>query len=190
MKTNLLYLTLISVVLFFSGCSLKGTYQPDYITKQINPHLLKVQDTEVNIMVQKKSLSKHPTSMRAKMSSIDMDLGDINRNVSYQFFKQYFNKVNFKKSNKGIYIESNVLDYNYAYNAFTDGANLNFTLKVTVYIDGIKRFTKIYKSENSNQILFKLAIFSGINNEVVELFHKQLLHVYETQVKKDIIAVI
>ena len=66
---------------------------------------------------------------------------------------------------------------------------MTINLTVTVFVDGLEKFSKTYTKQMDNKIFMTFSSVT-IQPGAVELFHKQLLTMYETQVKKDILNIL
>ncbi len=117
-----------------------------------------------------------------------MQTGQSITNVQKEFLLQYFKNVNISNNiaEKGLTLESEVLDYEYHYMTLADAAEMTIKIKVSFYKDGVKQFTKIYESTDNNKVFIR---FNNIlpSYSTIELFNKQLLKIFETSVKKDMI---
>lgn len=174
-------------VVFFSGCSTKGHYEYSNIGKNLKPFYNKVENQNINIVSHNEILKKSPTSTRGQASSIIMETGKINTQVTKEFLSQYFKNINISEVIvPNVYtIETKVIDYNYAY-GFLDSTEMEIFLNVKLYKNDKTILDKSYKSKADNNVLlvFDSLVISG---KAIELFHKQLLDIYENQVKQDLL---
>lgn len=185
---TLYYLLFLLVITFsLSGCSIKGTFDNSYISKDINPYFNKVTQKEIHLDIDNNVISKSPESTTGKLSTVNMETGNINKQIAESFFKQYFTKVDFKKDDaKDFHIISNVRDYSYSYGRFGHSSTVKITLDVEVYYNGKNILKKTYIKESNDKVIYNIAAVHASDN-LIELFHRSLLEFYETEFKKDLL---
>lgn len=190
MKTLYFFLSLLIVSFSLSGCALKGTFDNSYISKDINPYFSKVTQKEVHLDIDSNVISKSPESMSGKLSTVSMETGNINKQIAESFFKQYFQQVDFKKDSvKDFRISSHVKDYTYSYGRFGHSSTVKITLDIEVYYNDKNILTKTYIREFNDSVIYNIATIHASEN-LIELFHRSLLIIYETEFKKDLLEVL
>jgi len=188
-----IFISLLQIILvagILTGCSSRVAYQNNLVSSNINNYSSKVEKVAVNIISDNKVIKKSPTGFRGSISSLEIEVGEINKHIAKDFFKQYFSRVNTDKqiSSKDITIKSFVTDYSYSYNV-SDSTDMTTKLYVEIYINGIKKLTKEYSITDNNKLLLTFSSLS-LQDGAIELFHKELLKLYDTDVKKDLLRVI
>jgi len=185
MKTKIVVLS-SAALLLFTGCTNHIIYNKQYIEPELKTGLNKVKNTDVYIQKHKPLIiKKHPNSFRGMATTVNVDLESINSNVLKEFLQQYFKNVKFTDTFKkdGLYIDSKLYDYNYAY-GFSDGNEVEEFVKVKVFYNGKKILDKTYKIKHD---ITALSLHINLNSLLEENFHKTLLRLYETQFKPDLI---
>lgn len=190
MKKTISLLLVILIAGILTGCNSRVAYQNKLISSNINHHSSKVEKVAINIISDNKVIKKSPDGFRGSLTSLEIETGAINRHIAKDFFKQYFSRVNIVEqvSSKDITIKSFVTDYSYAYNV-SDSTDMTIKLYVEIYINGEKKLAKKYSITDNNKVLLAFGSFS-IKDGAIELFHKELLKLYNTDVKKDLLRVI
>lgn len=185
----LLILIISLTVFFISGCSYTGVYNPAYIKGNINNSLIKEKQIDVAIKESNVKISKHPISRKGRKTTLFLNIGNINTQVTKEFFAQYFKdvKISKEKTSKGLFIDSSITDFKYAYGeGFSDDCKIWFTLNLKVYFNDKKILDKSYNEFYNNNVLLtehSLTLFY----EPVEAFHKGLIEVYSKQVVPDLV---
>lgn len=188
MKKLILIISSLTILVFFSGCGATGTYQPEFIAKEVNPYYSKVMKENVVIFPNDiTQLSKSPDSVRGKLSSLNLDVGTMNNNIAKEFFGQYFTNVSFSKiDNNGLFIKSKILDYKYSYGGVSDSTEMTINLQIEVYYHNKLLINKTYKKTADNSIILTFSSLT-LKDGAIELFHKLLLSIYEEDFKKDLL---
>ncbi|HIQ26985.1 MAG TPA: hypothetical protein EYH42_00615 [Sulfurovum sp.] len=184
----LILVTLTSVVC--TGCGSRVAFQNNLISHNLNQYSSKVERVEVNIISDNKVIKKSPTGFRGSMTSLEIEVGEINKHIAKEFFSQYFSRVNIVEqvTSKDITVKTFVTDYTYAYGV-SDSTEMTIDLYVEMYINGKEKLTKKYSITDNNKVLLTFSSFS-LKEGAIELFHKELLKLYNTEIKKDLLKVI
>jgi len=195
---NIFNITLlgVSLIFLFTGCSHKGQYQHEMVNYNLQKNLSKVEDKTINIISSEaemnKSIEKNAIGiLKGKTLFINMEVGNINNNVLKEFSRQYFKEVTLNSKEKSfIEINSNVIDWTWEMGTMDDEITLNAIVKAIVKLNEKEVINKTYKLKDyKNQMVVNFFKFK-VSDLPIETFHKGLLHLYETQVKKDLLDVI
>lgn len=184
-------LSSLFIIIIFSGCGGKFMYEPEYISKEVNPYYSKVNTYNIDILEKKTSLNRNPEGAQFKTVNIEINVGEVNTNVSKEFFQQYFNKVDIVPNIKSqsahkLSIDSTINDFSYKFNKFSDGSEVSVSLTINVYKDGQTILSKIYNIRKSNEIIWSPFRLTK-TDALIELFHKTVLSIYENEFKKDLV---
>lgn len=189
-------MTFISL-LFFSGCSIKSEYKNEYIQSDIMDNLQKNQserfivltESEIDNTYIKYSPITHnmDTPLGHALSSLELPTGKITREVTYEFYNQYFYNIERSNNKQIIKLEPNVIiikpktiNFNYALPVtnmgFTMTPHIHFVLQLEVYKNG-----KIILSKNydSGIIYGETSIGSTLYEDTSKAFHKGLFNLYK-----------
>lgn len=176
------------VLMLFTGCSVAGNFNRDYVVNEVNPYYSKVSSIPVTIIPSYGVISKASETIVGKVVAIDMNTGETNNNVSRIFFEQYFSNVKTENaSNKnGLIVKSRILDYKYyVYNS--GGIEIDISLEVVAELNGKAILNKVYNERFDNEVLIRIFTLRAGKENVVDFFHKALLSLYENNVKKDLL---
>jgi hypothetical protein len=203
-----LFISISLVGLFlFSGCSIKSDYKRDYIQSDISQNLQKNETEKVVILtdaetdelyVKYSPITKGmDTPLGHALSSLELPIGQITREITYEFYNQYFDNI--ERSNnhlvindksKNIIIKPSVINFSYALPltnmGFTMTPNINFVLQLEVY-----KNNKIIMKKNysSGTIYGETSMGSSLYEDTSKAFHKGLFNFYKI-VNHDIIMAI
>ena len=97
MKKIVLSIAIAFLAILISGCSLKSEYNRSYIEKELNATLQKRNDMDVIVYTTKADddavVVARPQSFTGGANTLEVQTGIIGREVTYEYFKQYFNNV-------------------------------------------------------------------------------------------------
>lgn len=190
-----LVLILISLVtgMLLSGCTFSNPYNKASIAGNVKPFYNKVLKNEINVLSQDQVVTKQESSITFRKKDIlETKTGKISTEVSKEFLFQYFNKVNLVSSisDNGYTMVSKIMDYDWKTdNKTLDGFIVKIYLEVTLYKNGKEIMKKEYVEEKSNNVFLIMFFSTRPIDTCMELFHKTLLFMYETQVKPDLVKV-
>lgn len=187
MKNSIL---LVLIGLFFTGCSVAGNFNKDYVVNEVNPYYSKVSSIPVTIVPSYGIITKSSETFKGGGLGINMNIGEINNNVSRIYFEQYFSNVRTENTTtpaKGLVIKSRIIDYKY-YLYTLGNSELDLSVEFVAEFNGKTILSKTYKEKFDNGVLIELFTLRVNGNEnVVDFFHKALLSLYENNVKKDLL---
>lgn len=180
------------VVFTVSGCSYKGEFKPELVTKNADFNKSKVDKKVVIIDHYNKTIEKRPRTFRGSANTISMETASIGDGVSKLFMEQYFNDVSMGGSRNKSFIEMNVevLDYNYNFGMISDSVEMDIELQVDVKQNDELVLSKRYFEDVSNSNLASLAWLKGdltLYGQGIETFHKGVFYILEEKVKPDLI---
>jgi hypothetical protein len=137
------------------------------------------------------------TPLAHSMSTLTLPIGEITKEVTYEFYNQYFEKasksndINLPNKNfSGIIISPKVENFNYSLPftniAFTMTPHISFILHIKVY-----KNTKLImeKSYNSGIIYGETSIGSSLYEDTSKAFHKGLFNLYKI-VNQDVVMAV
>ncbi|WP_067174754.1 hypothetical protein [Sulfurospirillum sp. UCH001] len=182
-------LLLIIPLLFLTGCGVAGKYNPDYVSQSIEKNYKKVDSVSVGIIKNDEILPRESDNVALGKITLNLETGDINSNISKEFFSQYFSNVKLiNPSEKAdIIIKSKIDNYSYLFNKPSDGSTITLNYSIEVYKKDKLILKKTYTIKESNDVLITLVGVSSPLNGLKELIHKSLLGILENQVKPDIL---
>jgi hypothetical protein len=161
----------------------------EFLEGKIEKNLNKIDNIEVSLLKNNKNiLSKKPETIVGSMYNLDTDLGEINNLVLSNYFKQYFNNVNFveEKNNKDLYIETNLENYTctFGYGMLYVIATSNINVKVFYKNELIlnKKYNG-YKRTSG----FAMTKLTGLDM-FAEALHESVLNVYKNEFQKDMLT--
>lgn len=191
MKKVVLAVLASMVLMLFTGCSVTGNFNRDYVVNEVNPYYSKVSNVPVTIIPSYGVISKASESAknRAVVINLELNVGEINNNVSRIYFEQYFSNVRTENtSNKnGLIIKSTIKDFTY-YRHFSGALDITILLEVVAEYNGKEILRKNYFEKFEDGILWQvLTVRINEKENVVDFFHKALLSLYENNVKKDLL---
>lgn len=95
MTKNLIIISI--AILLFSGCSIKVDYNKDYIASEMNNNFVKNSQISVAVYTTKEmddsKFIGRPNSFAGSANTLEVPTGIITREVTYEFFSQYFSNV-------------------------------------------------------------------------------------------------
>lgn len=187
------YIILIGLILLFSGCGSTLMFTQGYIDGKLKNDLNKVsKDVKVVINPSETSiLKKRPNSFKGKLTSISINLENVNTGVLNGFLTQYFDNV--EKLNElnlnEFTIKSKILDYEYSYGIISK-VYMKVYMNIEVSYQNKILLNKKYESnEKSVNVINSFTRLSG-ESYAEELFHKAILEVYETEFKEDFLKIL
>lgn len=191
-------IVIFATTLFFTGCSFKVGYKKEYIQPNINQLIIKNNDTKVAIYTTKEmdnyKYIGRPNSYAGRATVLEIPIGIITKEITYNFFKQYFkyidkisdiNKV--KKYN--IVITPKIMNFTYSYtdNFYLIIPQVRFSLRVIVYKNNKIIMDRTY---DSGVISGKGYSFSTKGyEEINKTLHKGLFNLLK-KVNKDLVIAI
>lgn len=199
-------LTFVSLLLF-SGCSMKKDYNRDFISTELVQSIQKNQaekviiltDSEIDKLYVKYSptTSNLDTPLGQAMSTLTLPIGQITREVTYEFYSQYFDKVErsnnqaiIKEEFKDIILKPKITSFNYAVPLTNMGLtmtpNIHFVLNLEVYKNNKMIMSKSY---DSGTIYGETSMGSSLYDDTNKALHKGLFNLYKI-VNQDIIIAI
>lgn len=182
------WLFLAIVPFLFSGCAVVTSYKNEYISKEINPFLQKVDSKEYSFCINNKKdeLERTPGDKKFVQSLI-IDVGLISSNVFKEFLNQYFSNIYLenKCSNHKYNINIDVIDFRYEQGFITGSALIKYSYRISVFKENIKILDTKYDVEDENKIVWRIG--GNAKDDAVQLFHKSLLNHYEIYVKQDLL---
>lgn len=195
-------MTFVSLLLF-SGCSMKVDYNKDYIASEMNNNLAKNSQINVAVYTTKEmddsKFIGRPNSFAGSANTLEVPTGIITREVTYEFFSQYFAKVEkvseqqvLDKNGYQIILTPSTNNFYYEFEqlsnlGFAITPKTRFSLHLTVNKDNKKIFDKSYDSGLINGETY---VLSGSPYETVsKTYHKGLFNLYK-MVNQDIIMAI
>jgi len=192
MKILKLIIASFIVVFTVSGCSYKGGYNPDLVTKNADFNKSKVDKKVVIIDHYNKVIEKKPRTFRGSANTIAMETASIGDNVSKLFMEQYFSDVSIGGSRNESFIEMNVdvLDYAYNFGMISDSVAMDIKIQVDVKQNDELILSKRYFEDVSNNNLASFAWLKGditLYGQGIETFHKGIFYILEEKVKPDLI---
>ena len=189
-----LFISLISIFIL-TGCTHKLSYDVEKVSSNVNNSLSKVEDKTVTVFYSNAEYNKvinKNIKGRTFGVSIDMDVGKINNEVLKLFMNQYFKDIDESiKVNPESFLSINSNISNYEWDRFfPDIIHIDMDMKVNAYMKNKLVLSKTYKLRDySSEVILVFANFTLLPL-IQETFHKGALHLYETEVRSDLLKVI
>lgn len=189
MKNKILILISLFFIICFSGCSIKTESNMEFLEGKVEKNLNKINNIEVSLSKNNSNvLSKKPETIVGSVYNLETDLGQINNLVLSNYFKQYFNNVNFveNKNTKDLYIETNIENYTctFGYGMVYVIATSNINAKVYY-----KNELILNKKYNGYKKTYGLGITKVTGLDMfAEALHESVLNVYKNEFQKDLIT--
>lgn len=189
-------LPLIFVSLFLTGCSFKAGYDPTYV-QNLKTNFSQSKNSSVKVAVlttveqDNKIINQSPTSLTGGGTTLELPIGLITRELTYEYFTQYYSNVTRIKNltdDYNVIIAPEITHFEYEYDqlsnlGFAITPKLSFSLTVQVYNKQNLVMQKEYKSGVQNASSY---IISGQPGEKInKLLHESLFQLL-SQVKNDI----
>ena len=188
MRKYLLYVAVLSV---FTGCvgTKQITYNKNFIDYNLNTKTKKIENK--NIVINDKSqqmIVKKLNNLSISAVTYNLNASQVNRQVSQEFFKQYFTNVGSNLENPFLTINTELSDYTIFNTLVPDNQKVTLQLKVQVLYKGEEILSKTYDRTVKDFIIIGWDLTPTSNT--FEKLHKGLLNIYETDFKKDLIEVL
>ncbi|GEM_PF-1771953 len=201
MMRSLQLILIVTIVFLSSGCAIKGNYNHDYIAHEIKQDLQKNTDLSMVIFTVKaldesKFMGKYNQANGQGISAVELELpvGLITREITYEFFKQYFSKVEkvsdeklLEKNGYQIVLIPATEAFYYEPVAMFATAGVRFKLHIIINKNNKTVFNKIYDSGLINGEMSIMT--SSLQESANKTFHKGLFNLYKI-INKDIALVI
>lgn len=182
------------VAVILSGCSLKnqGNYTAEYVSKSVDLNKGQISKPIVVKKHREAIITKHPSTLRGKLSSVEMRTSDIGDGVSKMFMDQYFDDVTISENGSNAFMEVDirVIDYNYNFAVIADSVEMDISIEANIKKEGKLILSKKYNQDVGDNNLLSFTVFGGdltLHGQTVETFHKGILSILEEQVKPDLI---
>ncbi|MDD5717775.1 MAG: hypothetical protein PHW64_08230 [Sulfuricurvum sp.] len=184
------------ILLFFSGCSFKAGYDPSYV-QNLRTTFNTPKNSTLKLAVlttneyDNKLLRQSPTSFTGGGTTLEIPIGIITRELTYEYFAHYYSDISRIKSMNGEYsiiISPEITHFEYEYDqlsnlGFAITPKLSFTLKVQVYNHQNLVMDKLYDSGLQSGASYMVSGQPG--EHINKLLHETLFHTL-SQVKLDI----
>lgn len=183
------------LMLFFTGCSYKGGYNPSYVQEMKTSTLSKNSSTKVAVLTTKeqdnKVIVQKPTSFTGSATTLEIPIGAITRELTYEYFAQFYsniNRIDELSSNYNIIISPSVTHFEYEYDqlsnlGFAITPKLSCSLTVQVYKKKTLVLSKVYESGVKSADAYMV---SGQPGERINRLLHQTLFQLLSQVQNDI----
>ena len=191
--------SLVFAMFLITGCSFKAGYDPSYV-QNLKTNFSQSKNTSVKVAVlttteqDNKIINQSPTSLTGGGTTLEIPVGIITRELTYEYFSQYYSDVSRIKTLNGEYsivISPEITHFEYEYDqlsnlGFAITPKLSFNLSVQVYKDHDQVMNKVYESGVKNASSY---LVSGQPGERInKLLHESLFQLLG-QVKNDIDSV-
>jgi hypothetical protein len=191
-------------LLLFSGCSIKSEYKNEYIQSDIIHNLQKnkterlivLTEAETDDIYIKYSPVTHnmDTPLGHALSSLELPIGKITREVTYEFYNQYFYSTERSNNKQIMHLEPNAIivkpktiNFSYALPVtnmgFTMTPHINFVLQLEIHKNGKVILSKNY---DSGIIYGETSMGSSLYEDTSKAFHKGLFNLYKI-INQDVI---
>jgi len=179
-----------------TGCSFKAGYDPSYV-QNLKTNFSQSKDSSLKVAVlttteqDNKIINQSPTSLTGGGTTLEIPIGIITRELTYEYFTQHYSDVSRIKNldgNYNIVISPEITHFEYEYDqlsnlGFAITPKLSFNLAVQVYKGQDQVMNKVYESGIKNASSY---IASGQPGEKInKLLHESLFQLL-VQVKNDI----
>lgn len=191
---------LFFTLFFISGCSFKAGYDPSYV-QNLKTNFSQPKNSSVKVAIltsleqDNKIVNQSPTSLTGGATTLELPLGIITRELTYEYFAQYYSDVTRTKNltaNYNLIISPEITHFEYEYDqlsnlGFAITPKLSFNLNVQVYNEQNLVMNKVYESGVQNASWYMISGQPG--EKINKLLHESLFQLLG-RVKNDIDKII
>jgi len=182
-------------LLLFSGCSIKSEYNRAHIQGELKDSNAKKSDINVVVYTTKKddvaTIETRPKSFTGGANTLEVQTGIIGREITYEFFKQYFERVSKvdnieNMDNSTVVIQPRISMFEYEFDSlsnlgFAITPKIHFLFNISIRKNSKMVFSKTY---DSGVVAGETYFVSGSPYESInKALHVSLFNLYKLIVK-------
>lgn len=180
---------LILGICLLTGCSIKTPIDNSFVEAKVNKDLRKVSNEEIHYFVNPtNNVNQRASGIFGSGVVFETDTGGLNNLILDSYLKQYFKNIQTDNniSNKGIYINSKIDNFDFRFGAMNSSSTVEVNLSIKAYYNGELIINKKYKGNKTitGVSLTKLTVVDLYS----ETFHEAVLNIYKNEFQKDLLT--